>query len=193
LHWKQHGSIDTPVNPISFALSAGATFVARAIDSDAKNLQQTLLEASRHRGASFVEIYQNCHIFNDGEFKDVTVKGIKENKKLQLINGEPLVYGGEEKKVLIQHGFGVKSIPLSGDKLPDNAIIHDESDDSDAYSYMLSCLNSTYLPVPVGVFKKVLKPSYEESLYEQRSGFIAKNGQGNLSLLLEGQHSWTHN
>jgi 2-oxoglutarate ferredoxin oxidoreductase subunit beta len=184
------GSIADPVDPISFAIAAGATFVARAIDIDAKNLQSTLLEAARHKGASFVEIFQNCHIFNDGAFHNVSKRGMKEQLTVNLQHGEPLIYGADVKKAVVLEGLNAKAVTVQGEQLPDNVIVHDATSGNDVYSYMLSRFRNPDLPLPIGVFKKVDKPTYEETLTAQQGQVIQKQGKGDIQGLLIGENSW---
>jgi len=184
------GSAAEPINPISFALTAGATFVARTYDSDAKNLQSVLQEAATHRGASFVEIYQNCNIFNDGAFDDVSSRKVKDDNVLYLREGQPLSFGGTRKRAIVCENMNAEAVDYEGEELPANTLVHSSSRDDEIYSYMLSRFTYPDMPIPMGVFKKTDKPCYEELLHNQRTQHIQDHGRGSISDLLSGTSTW---
>ncbi|WP_046003182.1 2-oxoacid:ferredoxin oxidoreductase subunit beta [Pseudoalteromonas rubra] len=186
------GSISGPVDPVSFALNAGATFVARAIDKDAKGLQKILKQAAEHQGASFVEIYQNCHVFNDGAFEAATARDTKDDATVQLVDGEPLVFGSKDKKAIVLDGLEAKVVSVNTESLPDNALVHTTGSDNEAYDALLSSFQHKGLPLPVGVFRQLRKPTYEQGMIEQQQSSIASQGQGNIEALLTGGSYWFH-
>jgi 2-oxoglutarate ferredoxin oxidoreductase subunit beta len=152
------GSADSPFNPLSLALGAEATFVARTIDSDRKHLQSVLRAAAGHQGSAFVEIYQNCNIFNDGAFELI------KNALIRLEHGRPVTFGSDDQFSVVHPagGFGLK-VQEGGD-----AIVHDTSVDDPAYAFALSRLPGSNLPTtPIGVFRDVRRPTYNELIAKQ--------------------------
>ncbi len=185
------GSIASPVDPISFAISAGATFVARTIDTDAKNLQQVLLQAARHKGASFVEIYQNCHIFNDKEFSQYTDRKTKEDLVLNLNDNQPLVFGGEIKKGIVLEGIQPKVVEL--DDIDSNRVIkHDVKHSNDFYPFMLSQFKSPEFPLPLGIFKQQDKTTYEDELASRRTKQITTLTELDIQAIIDGKNNWRY-
>lgn len=169
------GSIEQPLNPLSVALAAEATFVARSIDVETKHLQETLYQAAQHKGAAFVEVLQNCNIFNDGAWHHVTQK---ENKHhlLHLEAGKPLKFGLEMEKQLAVKGLGLTVVENS-DK---DELIFDPSEPSGAMAYALSRMTYPEFPVPIGVFRQVKKTTYGEGMADQIERAKAKKGEGEL-------------
>jgi 2-oxoglutarate ferredoxin oxidoreductase subunit beta len=161
------GSIDHPVNPCAFALGAGATFVARSTDSDAAHLEQTLLRAARHKGCSFVEILQNCVIFNDGVHAHVTDKTHRADRQLLLEHGQPLVFGAEgARKAIAIRGFEPEVVALGAGEA-EGVMRHDEHLRSPAYAGLIAQLSVPDFPVPLGVLRALDRPCYEEQVAGQ--------------------------
>ncbi|GID25148.1 2-oxoacid:ferredoxin oxidoreductase subunit beta [Paractinoplanes brasiliensis] len=158
------GSADSPFNPISLALGAEATFVARTIDSDRKHLQSVLRAAAEHQGSAFVEIYQNCNIFNDGAFELIKDASSRDDHLIRLEQGEPITFGAE-KQFSVTHpagSFGLK-VEEGGE-----ALVHDATVDDPAYAFALSRLSGSDLgTTPIGVFRDVQRPSYDELITKQ--------------------------
>lgn len=179
------GSLETPLNPLSVALAAEASFVARSIDVETKHLQSILLEAANHKGASFVEVLQNCNIFNDGAWHHVTKK---ENKHhlLRLEAGQPLKFGAEMEKQLTVEGLGLKVVENS-DK---DELIFDPTEPSGALPYALSRMNHPEFPVPIGVFRRVEQPTYGEGLTAQVQRAKDNKGEGDLLDLYLSSDVW---
>lgn len=179
------GSLEQPLNPLSIALAAEATFVARSIDVETKHLQDTLFQAAQHRGASFVEVLQNCNIFNDGAWHHVT---LKENRHhlLHLEAGKPLKFGLENEKQLSVEGLGLKVVENS----ERDELIFDPAEPTGALPYALSRMTYPEFPVPIGVFRQVVKPTYEEGLAEQIDRAKSKRGQGDLLDLFLDSDIW---
>jgi len=188
------GSVDYPVDPVSFALGAGASFVARTVDVDAKHLQETLHRAHAHKGTAFVEILQNCPVYNDDEWGEVEDKATRFDAGLVLEQGRPLVFGtkGARKGIRIERGIP-SVVPLLGDTDPEAAgvAVHDESYETTAYACALATLGRPEFPIPIGVFRAVEKPSYESLLEGQIGEAIAKRGRGDLQALLRSGDIWT--
>ncbi len=187
------GVIDHPVDPLSFALGAGATFVARTIDVDAKHLQQTLRRAHEHRGTALVEIMQNCPVYNDDEWIEVEDRKTRIDAALVLEDGQPLVYGAKGRRRGIRIEDGVPSIVELGDDddpVAKGIAIHYERHETPAYAFALASLQRPVFPTPIGVFRAVASPVYSELLQAQVDGAIAKKGAGNLEALLRSGDTW---
>tara|TARA_B100000945_G_scaffold286994_1_gene258282 strand:- start:2290 stop:3306 length:1017 start_codon:yes stop_codon:yes gene_type:complete len=184
------GSLDYPFNPPQLALGSNGTFIARTIDRDQKHLGTILKEAHLHKGTSFIEIYQNCNIFNDGAFSELTDKETKPNTQLVLRHGEPMTFGLENQKGLKLDGSKFVVINI-GDKFSkDDALIHDKYDRN--LGMLLSGITYTpNLPVPIGILYQEEKPSYEELLNKQIDESIKSRGKGNLQKTLLGTNHWT--
>ncbi|MEZ4440932.1 MAG: 2-oxoacid:ferredoxin oxidoreductase subunit beta [Polyangiaceae bacterium] len=173
------GSTDNPFNPLSIALGAQSTFVARAVDTDVKHLQDILKRAAAHKGTAFIEIYQNCNVFNDLAFIDVTAKDVKDDRQIVLEHGKPLVFGKDKKKGIRLTKDGVAEVVEVGDgpgqvKLEDLPV-HDEHRNNPAYAFMLSQLEHPEYPVPVGVLRAVEHPTYDAMLRGQETQARERN------------------
>jgi 2-oxoglutarate ferredoxin oxidoreductase subunit beta len=182
------GSVDFPFNPITIALGANATFVARSIDVEQKHLGETLKRAHNHRGASFVEILQNCNIFNDGAFNDVTDKAIKADHQLVLEHGKPLIFGKHRDKGVRMNGNRPEVVTLGNGVTEAELIVHDET--NLALAFMLGNFQAP-LPTPIGVFYATSRPTYDAAMNAQLSEARAKQGEGNLADLLKRGDTWT--
>ncbi|HAM35471.1 MAG TPA: 2-oxoacid:ferredoxin oxidoreductase subunit beta [Elusimicrobia bacterium] len=161
------GSIEYPVNPVSLALASEATFVARAVAADVAGLTDILARAARHQGSVLVEIFQNCVVFNDGAWKDVEDKAIREDRVLRLRHGEPLVFGVERDKGIRLKGFDPEIVEFAKGEAPQDLVVHDEKADSPHLAYLLSKLDDSRFPIPVGVFRAVRRPTLHELMDDQ--------------------------
>ncbi|MEI8066777.1 MAG: 2-oxoacid:ferredoxin oxidoreductase subunit beta [Actinomycetes bacterium] len=184
------GSLDTPFNPISLAIGAEASFVARTIDSDRKHLTDTLRAASAHKGSALVEIYQNCPIFNDGAFDSVKDPDTKEASLLQMIDGQPIkssMHG------VVRNGSTLEIVEL-GSVDESQLVIHDSHNPDPSYAFALSRLSGSELShVPVGVFRDVVRPGYSSMVHNQLDEIIKAQGAGDLEKLLHGGDTWVVN
>ena len=182
------GVIDQPFNPLSLALGSGATFVSRTLDREPKSLREVLLEAQKHKGTSFVEIYQNCVIFNDGVFDEFTNKATKEEANLYLENGKPLKFGKDLSKGIILENLEPKIIDITEDTDESKLWIHDET--SILKAQILARFNFdeefSDFPRPFGVFYKKNRASYEETFTNQ----VEKN-KPDMQQILNGNITWT--
>ncbi|MBU2663045.1 2-oxoacid:ferredoxin oxidoreductase subunit beta [Actinoplanes bogorensis] len=185
------GSADSPFNPISLALGAEATFVGRTIDSDAKHLQSVMRAAAEHQGSAFVEIYQNCNIFNDGAFELIKDAGTRDDHLIRLEQGQPVTFGAEG-RFAVTHpagGFGLK-VEEGGE-----AIVHDATVEDPAYAFALSRLSGSDLgTTPIGVFRNVRRPSYDELITKQQVDAKAQadgTAEQMLDNLLNKADTWT--
>ena len=189
------GSIDHPFNPLALALGADASFIARTMDRDPKHLQSMLLRAQAHKGTSFLEIYQNCNIFNDGAFEVFTEKGSKPEEVLFLEQGKPLIFGTNQNKGIKLDGFKPVIVELGeGGATADDLWIHDDKDfyKSQILVRMFDDPNLVgHLPRPFGVFYQTDRACYEDGMAMQIEDIIAKKGKGDLDKLLRGNETWT--
>jgi len=184
------GSVDFPFNPITIALGAHATFVCRTVDVEQKHLGETLKRAHAHRGASFVEILQNCNIFNDGAFNDVSDRQIKADHQLVLEHGKPLIFGKNKDKGIRMNGQRAEVVQLGGDVTEKDLVVHDET--NLALAFMLANFEAP-LPTPLGVFYAVPRPTYDAAMNQQLADAKAKQGPGDLQALLARGDTWTVN
>ena len=186
------GSPDIPLNPMLFALSAGATFIARTYDTDSKGMQDIFKEAAKHKGTSFVEIYQNCNIFNDGTFSAVYERSEREDRILRLNHGKILVFGKDQNKGIRLRGLKPVIVDLDKDFNEKDLLIHDQYCEDSALANLLSGFDYPDFPVPMGIFRQVENSTYGEKIEEQIKSQIEKKGVGNLEKLLRGNHAWTN-
>jgi 2-oxoglutarate ferredoxin oxidoreductase subunit beta len=183
------GSIDHPFNPISVALGTGATFVARSIDVEVKHLHEIIRRAHDHHGTSFVEILQNCNIFNDGAFSALTDQDTKPDTQLILEHGKPLVFGRERRKGIRMRGHALEVVDLDDGVSESQLVIHDEQDA--ALGFLLSLIGPPTFPTPLGVFRAVDRPTYESALADQIRAAKQHRGDGDLDALLHSGDTWT--
>ncbi|MDX1956711.1 MAG: 2-oxoacid:ferredoxin oxidoreductase subunit beta [Chitinophagaceae bacterium] len=190
-----YGSIDHPFNPLALAMGADATFIARSMDRDPKHMQAMLLRASQHKGSSFLEIYQNCNIFNDGAFEIFTEKSTKAEETLFLEQGKPLVFGANSDKGIKLDGFTPKVVSLSEGHSADDLWIHDEGDIYKA-QVLVRIFDDpragNHLPRPFGVFYQTQRPCYEDMMAIQVDEAKARK-PADLDKLLRGNEVWTIN
>ncbi|MCO6004462.1 2-oxoacid:ferredoxin oxidoreductase subunit beta [Actinoallomurus purpureus] len=182
------GSLDSPFNPISLAIGAEASFVARTIDSDRKHLQSVLREAATHNGTALVEIYQNCNIFNDDAFAPLKDPQTRDDVTVRLEHGEPIVFGADRDKALRRSASGpLEVVPADS---PD-ILVHDARNPDPSLAFALSRLDSpTFEHTPIGIFRQVERPSYDELMRAQIDEAIAQHGAGDLTALLGSGDTW---
>ncbi|PID58687.1 MAG: 2-oxoacid:ferredoxin oxidoreductase subunit beta [Ignavibacteriae bacterium] len=187
-----YGSIDYPFNAISLALGANATFVARTIDREAKHMAKMLDRAAGHKGLAFVEVYQNCPIFNNGTFLNLTEKSVKEDNVLYLEDGKPMIFGKNKDKGIKLEGFHPVVVDLNDPKNSiDDVIVHSETDDGLVRGFILSHLtDDPNMPTPIGVFRQLSKPTYDETMTQQIEEVTEKKGKGTLKDLLYTSNTW---
>jgi 2-oxoglutarate/2-oxoacid ferredoxin oxidoreductase subunit beta len=185
------GSIDQPFNPVSLALGAEATFVARTHDMDRKHMTETFRRAHAHRGSSFVEVYQNCNVFNDGAFAAVTAKEARPNMLIDLKHGEPIRFGAEGQHGVVLNARGETEIVDVADDGEDRLLVHDEHRDDPSLAFALSRLADTpTVPTPIGVFRDVDRPLYEGEVQRQLVGAQEQRGPGDLEALIGSGATW---
>ena len=183
------GSLETPLRPVSVAIAAEATFAARSIDVDVKHLEYVLERAARHVGTAFVEIYQNCNIFNDGAFEYATDKAFKGDTTVYLEHGKPLIFGKNSEKGIRLNGLAPEIVNLK-DVGKDDLLIHDEKVDDPSLAFMLSRMRHPELPEPLGIFRQVERPVYGELVRGQVADAVKARGEGDLQSLVTGSETW---
>ena len=187
------GSVDTPFNPVSLALGAEATFVARTHDMDRAHMQETFRRAHEHNGAAFVEVLQNCNVFNDGAFEKITSRDARATMLIPLQHGQPIVFGAEgEERGVTQRPDGSLEIVSVAEVGSDALLVHDEKRDDPGLAFALSRLaRGPYEPTPIGVFRAVERPEYGTQMAEQITEAQGKRGLGDVAALLRSGSSWT--
>ena len=187
------GSIDHPFNPLALSMGADATFVARAMDRDPQHLRTILRRTHEHRGASLLEIYQNCNVYNDGAFEAFTDKGSKAEQSLFLEQGQPLRFGADTNKGIRLDGLKPVVVALGADYSADDLWIHDEKDRGKAellVRFFDRPGQETRLPRPFGIFYSESRLCYEDALQQQLDEALEQKGPGDLDTLLRGPHAW---
>src|ERR1700689_3833564 len=186
------GSLDTPFNPLSIALGAEASFVARTHDMERKHMTEVFRRAHDHRGAAFVEIYQNCNVFNDGAFEKITSKDARPDQLIPLVHGQAIRFGAEGQHGVVLGRDGQVSVVEVADVGEDALLVHDEKREDPGLAFHLSRLaRGPYEPTPIGVFRAVERPEYGTQMSEQITAAQGKRGLGDVAALLRSGSSWT--
>jgi 2-oxoglutarate ferredoxin oxidoreductase subunit beta len=182
------GSADRPVNPCAFALGVGATFVARSVDRNIAHMEDTLKKAAAHKGAGFVEILQNCNIYNDLAWNLIYDRESKMQHELRLEHGKPLVFGPvDDRRGLVLEGVRPKVVRVKD--VPEQALwVHDAHDAQAAL--LLASLPSPEFPIPIGVLASVEAPIYEDVLLDQEQRALSERGPGDIAKLLVSGDTW---
>ena len=185
-----YGSLDAPFNPLALALGAGASFVARSVDIFQQHLAETLTRAAQHKGTAFVEIYQNCNIFNDGAFSYMTEKGSRDSQVIYLENGKPLLFGPQNaRRGVVLDGMRPKVVEIGETARVEDCIVWDES--NPMLSAILAQLTPPAYPTPIGVFRSDSRTVFEQAVAQQIQQEIDKKGSGSLEKLLYSGDIWT--
>jgi len=186
-----YGTAEQPINPLGVALASECTFVARSIDTDTQHLTSVLDRAAHHKGTAFVEIYQNCNIFNDGAFDAFTARDVRSDRMVVLEHGKPLIFGKDRNKGIRLRGWEPEVVTLGQEGVRESdLLVHDEKAHQPTLAYLLSRLHEPEYPVPVGVFYAVQRPILEEILEHQSTQATARLGAGNLERLLNSGPNW---
>jgi 2-oxoglutarate ferredoxin oxidoreductase subunit beta len=185
------GVIDNPLNPLSVAIGCEASFVARSIDVNIKHLGEVLKRAAEHKGTAFVEIYQNCNIFNDGAFDYATDKVSKFDTTVELEHGKPLIFGKNKNKGIRLNGTEPEVVELGKGISEDDLLFHDEKAPEPTLAYLLSRMRHPEFPEPIGVFRAVDSPKYDVELNKQVALAKEKKGPGDLDALFNSGETWT--
>jgi 2-oxoglutarate ferredoxin oxidoreductase subunit beta len=185
------GSIDWPLRPLAVALGAEATFVARSLDVDPHHMVEMLDAAYHHKGSSFVEIYQNCNIYNDNAFEEFTAQDVRADRMLYLKHGEPMIFGKAEDKGIRLTGLKPEVVELGKDGVTEKDIlVHDATLEDPTIAFMLSRMDYPEYPVPVGVIRDVQRPTYNDLMEEQIEKAIATQGAADLDELYRQGDIW---
>ncbi len=186
------GVIDYPINPASLAIASEATFVARTIDIDVKHLGAVVNAAARHKGVSFVEVYQNCNIFNDHAFDSFAERSVRSDKVLYLEDGKPMVFGKNRERGIRMNGALPEVIELNAETgLNENdCLVHNAGEHDPSVAFMLARMEAPTFPQPVGIFRDVQRETYEDLLVAQIDTAVAKHGRGQLEKLIHSGDMW---
>lgn len=182
------GSIDHPLNPISVAIAAEASFVARSIDTNIKHLVAMMKRAAAHKGTSFLEVYQNCNVFNDGIWDYAKNKNTKAETTLLLEHGKPLIYAGGTKGIQL-NGFNPEVVDLAN-VAQDDLLFHDEKAPNSQLAFLLSRMRHPEFPEPIGVFRDVDRPTYDDMINSQVEEAVSEKGAGELQNLFHSGDTW---
>ncbi|OPC81512.1 2-oxoacid:ferredoxin oxidoreductase subunit beta [Embleya scabrispora] len=187
------GSLDHPFNPLSVAIGAEASFVARSIDSDRKHLTSVLRAAAAHEGTALVEIYQNCNIFNDGAFEQLKDPAQRDDVTIRLEHGQPIRFGAEGQYGVIRGAHGALDVAEVAKVGEDAVLVHDAHADNPELAFALTRLGdlTSNTHTPIGVFRDIARPVYDRLMSAQMAEAATKQGQGDLASLIRGNDTWT--
>jgi len=186
------GSVDRPFSPLSLALGSEATFIARSVDVFQQHLKETLRKAAAHQGSAYIEILQNCNIFNDGAWETITEKEARSEQVVQLEHGKPLIFGKNRDKGIRLVGLDLEVVALGNGIIEKDLLVHDEHDPNPVYAFALSRMDSMPgFPTPIGVLRALQGvPRFEDLMQQQIRDVIAKKGKGDLAKLLRAGDTW---
>jgi 2-oxoglutarate ferredoxin oxidoreductase subunit beta len=186
-----YGSVDRPINPLCVAIGAEATFAARAVDVDIKHLTMVLERAAHHKGTAFVEVYQDCNVFNSGAFNYASKKEEKDDNVVYLEHGKPLIFGKNRNRgIRINEMSRPEIVELGGDIREDDLLFHDEKAPEPSLAFLLARMRYPEFPEPLGVFRDVQRPTYDEGVISQVEAAVAKQGPGDLDGLYNDGDTW---
>lgn len=185
-----YGTIDHPINALCIAIASEATFIARTLDTDPIHMGATLERAMQHKGVSFVEIFQNCIIFNDKTFAPIIGRETREDRMVYLEHGKPLVFGKNKDKAVRLKGLQPEAVDLKSTD-PKGLLIHDEKNQKPHYAYLLTQMTYPEMPVPFGVLRAIERPTYEYLMDRQIEEVVKAKGKGKLKDLIYGSSTWT--
>ena len=184
------GSLDRPLNPLSLALGSECTFVARSVDVYQQHLMQTLKAAAAHKGTAFVEIFQNCNIFNDGAFDNFTERAVRAEMNLELEHGKPLLFGAKKDRGLRWTGENFEVVELGNGITEKDIIVHNTHDPEPTLAFGLSRLSPPKAPMPIGIYRDVDAPAFEERVWGQIRQVKNQKGEGDLEKLMMAGDTW---
>jgi 2-oxoglutarate ferredoxin oxidoreductase subunit beta len=185
------GSVDHPFNPISVAIGAEASFVARTHDMDRKHMMETFRRAHAHKGSSFVEVFQNCNVFNDGAYDPILKRDVREDMLIPLEHGQPIRFGAKGQHGVAVNEFGEPYVCQTKQVGVSNLLVHDEHRPDPTLAFALSRLaDSPHVPTPIGVFRDVERPAYDAEVRSQVAASIERSGHGDLQSLIHSGAVW---
>ena len=185
-----YGSVDRPIHPISVAIAAEATFVARTVDTFGPHLREVLDRAAHHKGSAFIEILQNCVIFNDGAFADVEDRKTRADESVSLVHGQPLVFGRDKDKGIRLNGLTPEVVPLGGGVSEKDLVHHDEFSEDASLAYLLSQIRPPEFPTPIGVFRQIEEETYDAGVHRQIRQAREAAKTTDLDALLSSGETW---
>jgi 2-oxoglutarate ferredoxin oxidoreductase subunit beta len=185
-----YGSVDNPLSPLSVAIGSEATFVARSVDVDIQHLTMVLDRAAHHKGTAFVEVYQDCNVFNTGAFEFASKKEVKADNCIYLEHGKPLIFGNKRDKGIRLRGDGRPEVVNLAEVKEDDLLFHDEKADDPSLAFLLARMRWPAMPEPMGVFRCVERPTYDEAVNKQLQDIIQKQGPGDLEALFHSGDTW---
>ncbi|MDA0835017.1 MAG: 2-oxoacid:ferredoxin oxidoreductase subunit beta [Planctomycetota bacterium] len=187
-----YGAIDNPLSPISVAIGTEATFVARAVDVDIKHLTMVLERAAHHEGTAFVEVYQDCNVFNSGAFNYASKKESKDDHVIYLEHGKPLIFGANRNKgIRVNEGNRPEIVELGNGITEDDLLFHDEKAAEPSLAFMLGRMRYPEFPEPMGIFRAVSRPIYDREVEKQVNAVSQAQGPGDLDELFDSGDTWT--
>ena len=184
------GSVDNPVGALEFALGCEATFVARSVDVDIQHLTYVLERAAKHKGTAFVEVYQDCNVFNSGAFEYAQDRAVKADNVIYLEHGKPLIFGKTVKRGVRLNNMKPEIVELGKGVSEDDLLFHDEKAEEPALAFFLARMKRPEFPEPVGVLRAVEKPTYDEGVNRQIKEAVSKQGEGDLDKLFNSGETW---
>jgi 2-oxoglutarate ferredoxin oxidoreductase subunit beta len=185
-----YGTVDFPVSPLAIALAAEATFIARSVDTFTEHMQMTLTAAGNHKGSTFVEVLQNCNIFNDGAHREFTDREVREDRTVALEHGKPMIFGKDRNKGIRLAGHVPEVVTIGENGITEaDILVHDETDP--LIAFMLAHIYWPEFPVPVGILRNVTRPTHDQMLVDQLAQATAARGKGDLRRLLNSGETWT--
>ena len=185
------GAVDNPFVPGAVALGAGATFYARTLDTDPKHMQEVFLAASKHKGTSVVEVLQNCVIFNDKVHQDFTNRETREERTMRLEHGKPMIFGAEKNKGIRLNGLTPEVVTIGENGVKEeDLLVHDAHNMDDTLAHMLTRFDTSRMPLPLGVFREVNAPVYEDLVHAQINDQTEKKGRGKVADLISSGETW---
>ncbi len=185
------GAIDNPLHPLSIAIGCEGSFVARSIDTNIKHLGETLARAAAHRGTSFVEVYQNCNVFNDGAWDYAKSRDTKADTTIELEHGKPLIFGKDRDRGIRLNGMEPEVVELGKGITEDDLLFHDAKGPEPSLAYLLSRMRYPDFPEPIGVFREVDQPRYDELINQQVEEAKQEKGEGDLAKLFRSGETWS--
>ncbi|MDZ4684866.1 MAG: 2-oxoacid:ferredoxin oxidoreductase subunit beta [Planctomycetaceae bacterium] len=184
------GSVDFPLTPLSVAIGAEATFVARSVDVDIHHLTMVLERAAHHQGTAFVEVYQDCNVFNPGAFEFASKKDNKHDNCIYLEHGKPLIFGNKRDKGIRLTGGGEPEVVSLDEVKEDDLLFHNEQTENPSLAFLLARMRWPTMPEPMGIFRCVTRPTYDAAVTKQVQAAVAKQGTGDLDALFNSGDTW---
>jgi 2-oxoglutarate ferredoxin oxidoreductase subunit beta len=185
-----YGSVDYPLSPLSVAIGSEATFVAKSVDIDINHLTMVLERAARHKGTAFVEVYQDCNVFNTGVFEFAQKKEAKADNCIYLEHGKPLIFGAKRDKGIRLDGEGQPEVVSLAEVKEDDLLFHNEKCEEPSLAFLLARMRHPTMPEPMGIFRCVERPAYDAEIDEQVKNIVAKQGPGDLEAIFNSGDTW---